>query len=238
MFKKFNLFAILAILLMFASSFTDNSNNTVTDIDGNIYNTVTIGTQVWMVENLKTTRYNNGRSIPLVSHGPTWYNLTSPAYCWYNFDDANKNIYGTLYNWYTVKTGKLAPTGWHVPTDAEWTTLENYLIANGYNCDGTTTGNKIAKSFAATTFWKTDTTLGAIGNDLTRNNTSGFAGLPGGCRGSGGTFGSIGNYGYWWSSTEYSARYVWYRYLHYDGFNVGRSNASKQYGFSVRCLRD
>ncbi|MDD4729737.1 MAG: FISUMP domain-containing protein, partial [Dysgonamonadaceae bacterium] len=119
---------------------------TVTDIDDNVYHTVTIGTQVWMVENLKTTKYNDGTSIPLVSDGTAWSNLATPGYCFYNNDAANKSTYGALYNWFTVNTNKLAPTGWHVPTDAESTTLENYLIANGFNYDGTTTGNKIAKS--------------------------------------------------------------------------------------------
>ena len=175
---------------------------TVVDVDGNVYSTVTIGTQIWMVENLKTTKYNDGTSIPLVSDDTAWFNLSTPGFCWYNNDAANKNIYGALYNWYTVNTNKLAPTGWHVPTDAEWAMLENYLIANGYNYDGTTTGNKIAKSLAATTLWNTYTTVGTIGYDLTKNNTSGFAGLPSGYRSYIGPFNYIGSNGYWWSSTE------------------------------------
>ena len=210
----------------------------LTDIDGNIYNSVTIGTQVWMVENLKTTKYNDGTSIPLVSDNTAWYDLTTPGYCFYNNDAANKNTYGVLYNWYAVNTGKLAPIGWHVPTDAEWNTLKNYLIANGYNYDGTTTGDKIAKSLAATTLWKSHTTVGAIGNDLTKNNTSGFAGLPGGLRGNIGAFSSIGYYGFWLSSTQYSADNAWARDLDYYGSSVGRGNYGKQYGFSVRCVKD
>ena len=100
----------------------------VVDIDGNVYHTVTIGTQVWMVENLKTTRYNDGTAIPLVTDGTAWAALTTPGYCWYNNDSATyKNTYGALYNWYAVNTGKLAPTGWHVPTDSEWTVLTTYL---------------------------------------------------------------------------------------------------------------
>ena len=209
----------------------------VTDIDGNVYHTVTIGTQTWMVENLKTTKYNDGTSIPNITDSSAWWDLSTPGYCFYNNDAANKTIYGALYNWYTVKTGKLAPTGWHVPTDAEWTTLENYLIANGFNYDGTTIGNKIAKSLAATTLWNIDTTEGAIGNDLTKNNTSGFAGLPGGFRGSNGTF-YIGYNGSWWSSTERSTYNAWYRYLYYIYSFVSRSSNSKQGGFSVRCIRD
>lgn len=209
----------------------------VTDIDGNVYTTITIGTQVWMVENLKTTKYNDGTSIPNVTDGTAWSDLTTPAYCFCNNYVANKTTYGTLYNWYTINTGNLAPTGWHVPTDAEWTTLENYLIANGFNYDGTTTGNKIAKSLAATTLWNTSTTEGAIGNDLTRNNTSGFAALPGGDRYDNGKFNTIGDNGLWWSSTQDSTTSAWSRELYYV-YGIIRNHNNKQCGFSVRCVRD
>ena len=102
--------------------------NTVTDVDGNTYKTVIIGTQVWMAENLKTTKYNDGIQIPLVTDPITWINLKSAAYCWYNNDLAtNKNIYGAIYNWLVVNTGKLCPIGWHVPSDTEWTTLTTFL---------------------------------------------------------------------------------------------------------------
>jgi len=239
MFKKFNLFAIFAIFLMFASSCTEeDSSNTVTDIDGNVYQTVKIGTQTWMVENLKTTKYNDGTSIPLVSDDNAWLVFSTPGYCYYNNDAANKTTYGALYNWYTVNTGKLAPTGWHVPTDAEWTTLENYLIANGYNYDGMTTGNKIAKSLAATTGWVTSTDIGGVGNDLTKNNTSGFAGLPGGCRYTNGTFNYIGANGNWWSSTEDGADGALARYLYYNYGDFCRGGNGGQGGLSVRCVRD
>ncbi|GEM_PF-853591 len=221
-------------------SFTvQNSGITVTDVDGNVYHTVTIGTQTWMVENLKTTKYRDGTSIPNVTDATAWAALATPAYCWYNNDAAtNKSTYGALYNWYAVNTAKLAPTGWHVPTDAEWTTLQNYLIANGYNYDGTTTGNKIAKSMAATTNWSSYTGTGTIGNDLTKNNSSGFTALPGGCRFSNGTFDTIGYYGYWWSSTEGGTTDAWFRYLYYGGGNLYGGYDTKSYGFSVRCVRD
>jgi len=257
MFKKINLLVVFAILLMFASSFTEeDSSNTVTDIDGNVYQTLKIGTQTWMVENLKTTKYNDGTSIPYVSDSTAWPKLSTPGYCFYNNDAANKNTYGALYNWYTINTGKLAPTGWHVPTDAEWTTLENYLIANGYNYDGTTTGNKIAKSLAATILWNTDTTdwapstnIGDIGNDLTKNNNSGFAGLPGGARLSEGRnlspgrfsnsrFLTIGYNGIWWSSTLNYPYESWNRRLSCHSSDVDRFSNRMQSGFSVRCLRD
>ncbi|MGC3978546.1 MAG: fibrobacter succinogenes major paralogous domain-containing protein [Paludibacteraceae bacterium] len=191
----------------------DNDNTTVingitygtmTDIDGNTYKTVKIGTQTWMAENLKTTKYNDGTAIPNVTNNDTWWSSTTGAYCWYNNDISNKATYGALYNWYAVNTGKLAPKGWHVPTDAEWTTLENYLIANGYNYDGSLSGNKIAKALASTTSttgWSTSTEAGAIGNDLNKNNRSGFSALPGGSRYDDG-FDGAGKGGYWWSSTQ------------------------------------
>ncbi|MEI6753775.1 MAG: FISUMP domain-containing protein [Paludibacter sp.] len=219
---------------------------TITDIDGNVYNTVILGTQTWLVENLKTTKYNDGTNIPLVSDN-TWGTLTTPAYCWYSNDVANKTTYGALYNWYTANTGKLAPTGWHVPTDAEWSTLENYLIANGYNYNGTTTGdrttnNNIAKSLAATTNWTTSTGLGAIGNDLIKNNSSGFSALPGGWRSwNNNSYTEVGTAGYWMStsiSTTASTN-IMYRSLNYSSkAGVITNYQSKSNGYSVRCIRD
>lgn len=213
----------------------------VTDIDGNVYNTIYIGTQLWIAENLKTTTYRNGTTIPLVTDNTTWSNLTTPAYCWYSNDPATyKAIYGALYNWYTVNTGNLCPTGWHVPTDAEWTTMENYLISNGYNYDGTTTDNKIAKSLAATTNWASSTNPGAVGNTdyPTKRNATGFTALPGGFRDLNGNFGNIDYTGYSWSATELGTLLVWSRYMFYDNVDLYRSYNGKQYGFSVRCVRD
>ena len=213
-----------------------------TDADGNNYKVVTIGTQTWMAENLKTTQYNDGTAIQLVTNNTSWLNLSTPAYCWYNNDAATyKNKYGALYNWYTVNNGKLAPTGWHVATDEEWTTLENYLIANGYNYDGSTQGDYYAKSLAATTDWAIDTytDAGAIGTDLSKNNRSGFSALQGGDRGSSnGSFYDVGDNGYWWSSTESNTYDAWYRDMYYGNSSVYRNGSDKQNGFSVRCVRD
>src|ERR1035437_6837240 len=171
---------LISIMLVSCSKKDDPNNtvNTVTDKDGNVYHTVTIGTQTWMAENLKTTQYNDGTSIPYVTDNTAWSILSTPAYCWYSNDAATyKNKYGALYNWYTVNTGKLAPTGWHVPTDAEWTTLTNYVTAN------LGTSLNVAKALAATTDWTIDTyDAGAIGNDLSKNNSTGFSALPGGYR--------------------------------------------------------
>ncbi len=215
---------------------------TVTDIDGNVYNSIKIGTQTWMKENLRVTKYNDGTAIPLVTDITAWSNLTTPGYCWYNNDKATytANKYGALYNWFVVNTGKLAPTGWHVPSDTEWTTLKNYLIANGYNNDGSTTDNSIAKSLAAPTNWASSTNTGAVGNTdyPAKRNSTGFTALPGGIRYIDGTFNYIGNYGTWWSSTEYTTGNAWYWSLSYDYSSLGRGGDLERSGFSVRCLRD
>jgi len=212
-----------------------------TDADGNNYTVVKIGTQTWMAENLKTTKYNDATSIPNVTDNTAWSDLSTPAYCWHNNDATTyKNTYGALYNWYTVNTAKLAPTGWHVPTDAEWTILENYLMTNGYNYDGTTTGNKYAISLAATTNWSTDTYAGTIGNDLSKNNSTGFSALPGGYRYINGMFGDVDSYGYWWSATtgEGTNTALFRSMYSHDHSYVGRSGDNTANGFSVRCLRD
>jgi uncharacterized protein (TIGR02145 family) len=232
-------YAINIVGTSYGNEISFTSSETITDFDGNVYNTVKIGTQTWMAENLRTTKYNDGTSIPFVSDSSSWLVLTTPGYCFYNNETANKSTYGALYNWYTVNTGKLAPTGWHVPTDTEWTELQNYLIANGYNYDGTTTGNNIAKSLAANTLWKTFTAVGSIGRDLSKNNTTGFAALPGSIRDYKSRFGEIGDQGSWWSSTEdKSTRGAWFRQLYYLISSVNRSTGQYRYGFSVRCVRD
>ena len=125
------------------------------DIDDNIYSEIKIGDQVWTVENLRTTKYNDGTAIPHVNENTNWLDLTDGAYCFYenNETPSKHSKWGALYNWYAVNTGKLAPSGWRVPTDDDWTKLEEYLIANGYNWDGTTSRNKIAKSMAANADW-------------------------------------------------------------------------------------
>jgi len=195
----------------------------VVDYDGNSYTTIIIGDQVWLGENLKTTSYNDGTAIPLVTNGTEWYNLTTPAYCWYNNDEATyKATYGALYNWYTVNEGNLCPTGWHVPTDAEWSTLTTYLGG------GSVAGGKLKE--AGTTHWNSPNT-GAT-------NESGFTALPGGYRYNIGSFFSIGYESGWWSSTENSSTNAWYRRMSYDGATVDRNTNYKIFGCSVRCLRD
>jgi len=193
------------------------------DNDGNNYTTVQIGTQVWMVENLKTIKYNDGTPIPLVTDSTAWSNLTTPGYCWYNNDTANKNAYGALYNWFTVNTGILAPTGWHVPTDAEWTTLTTYLGGESI------AGGKLKET--GLTHWRSPN-AGAT-------NESGFTALPGSHRDINGAFSAIGDDGYWWSVTEYgSTGKVWYRNMNYNYAGVVRVSNNKINGHSVRCVKD
>jgi len=225
------------------SSFNGNNINagTVTDNDGNVYWAVKIGNQIWTVVNFRTTRYNDGTAIPYAKDSSAWVDLTTPGYCYFNnmLNTDSIRKYGLLYNWYAVDTKKLAPAGWHIPTDAEWDILENYLVANGYNWDGTTGGNKIAKSLAAKTDWYTRTGLGAgtIGNNLTANNKSGFLALPGGSRNTDGKF-DFGGSGNWWSATEYNASGAVARNLYYDYENLFWNSNYKRCGFSVRLLKD
>jgi uncharacterized protein (TIGR02145 family) len=218
------------------------SAGTVKDADGNKYTTVKIGTQEWTVENLKTTKYNDGSAIPNVTDNDTWVYLTTGAYCNYENLESNAATYGRLYNWYAVNTGKLAPAGWHVPTDDDWTILENYLIANGYNYDGTKDVDKVAKSLCAKTNWVLSSEAGTPGAAPENNNSTGFTALPGGARDVDGKFNSVGEFCDWWSSTESStytiAAYV--RNLGYDDYDLGRNyyGCFKEYGFSVRLVRD
>ena len=184
---------------------------------------IVIGTQQWMRENLDVLTYRNGDIIPQVTDPTAWAALTTGAWCYYNNDVANGAIYGKLYNWYAVNDPRgLAPTGWHVPTDDEWTTLTTRL-------GGTTVAGGKMK-VAGTTSWTTPNT-GAT-------NESGFAGLPGGFRSTNGSFYDVGSFGYWWSSTEDYATYAWLRDLLYINGVIDRASGSKRDGFSVRCLRD
>jgi uncharacterized protein (TIGR02145 family) len=212
------------------------------DIDHNIYTTVTIGNQIWIVENLKTTKYSDGQSIPLVTGQTQWYNLTSsPGFCWLDNDQASYgNIYGALYNWYAVNTGKLCPTGWHIPTHAEWITMQDYLIANGYNYDGTLTDNKIAKSLAAITNWSPNTHLGAPGNTdySEKKNITGFTAFPGGERNYTGQFSIVGYMGYWWSSSEQNTYDAYCWFITWTESNLGNYGAYKRNATSVRCVKD
>jgi uncharacterized protein (TIGR02145 family) len=215
-----------------------NPADTIVDIDGNTYHTIKIGNQIWAVENMKTTKYNDGTAIPLVTENSDWTRTGTPAYCWYGNDKSNKKKYGALYNWYVVNTGKIAPKGWHVPTDKEWTTLEEYLIANGYNWRGITADNKIGKSIAAKTDWVKSSNPGTIGCYLSTNNSTCFSAFPGGIRNDYGSFDLVSNYGYWWSASECDTSDAYNRGLYYNGDFLGRYEFRKSCGFSVRLVKD
>jgi len=206
----------------------DNNNPTVTDIDGNVYTTVTIGTQTWMVENLKTTKYRNGDPIPNITDGTEWGNRSTGAYCDYENTPSNSTIYGKLYNWYAVGDSRnIAPTGWHVPSDAEWTTLITYLGGEDVAAGKMKSTGTIE---AGTGLWYSPN-AGAT-------NSSGFTGLPGGYRYPDGSFYFRASNGYWWSSSQGVSSEAWYRGLFYNYATVDRYRSNKAVGFSVRCLKD
>ncbi len=249
--KKF-LYTIFTTVLFTTTAFSQGeqryANGSATDQDGNTFEWINYGTQDWAIENAEVITYRDGTPIPQVTDATEWANLTTGAWCYYNNDSTK----GKLYNWYAVMgihdaaslsdaslRKAFAPEGWHVPTDAEWTTLENYLIANGYNYDGTTTGNKIAKAMASTTGWNTSTVTGAVGNDQSLNNSSGFNGFPEGTRNYFGSFSNNeGNQAIFWSSTEEDVYNVWDRYLSYKNSYLYRTNDNKRDGFSVRFVKD
>ena len=193
----------------------------ISDLDGNIYKTVSIGTQCWMRENLKTTKYRNEDSIPNVTNASAWVALATGAYCNYNNDSSNVITLGRLYNWYSVNDSRnICPSGWHVPTDAEWTTLETFLGGSSI------AGGKLKQTGFSS--WASPNT-GAT-------NSTGFSALSGGVRVS--SYGSIGSSGGWWSSTEYSASTAWLRFMLLNDSGVNWAFYSKVFGYSVRCIRD
>jgi uncharacterized protein (TIGR02145 family) len=212
----------------------ESSGETVTDIDGNVYETIKIGDQVWMLENLKTTKYNDGTPIPNPTIDNDWAAATGGGYCWYQNDEsANKTTYGALYNWYAVNTGKLAPEGWHVPSDEEWKTLEMTLgmsrkSADSTNSRGTDVGGKLKE--AGTDHWHFPN-IGAT-------NSSGFTALPGGNRWENGTFSKIRDEGSWWTSTPNGEIAAWLRNLDFIDAGSYRGGDTRGAGYSVRCIKN
>jgi uncharacterized protein (TIGR02145 family) len=198
----------------------DNIVKEVTDIDGNVYRTVKIGTQVWMVENLRVSRFRNGDSIPNLIDNKDWAYNTTEAYCNYKNNNDNADIYGLLYNWYAVNDSrKIAPVGWHVPSDAEWQTLIEHLGGS----------SKAGGDLKNTDGWLHS------GNG---SNSSEFSALPGGFRASNGLYYGIGYGASFWSSTGIGSDGAWGRWLSYVGSGIGRDDANKMDGFSVRCVKD
>ncbi len=198
----------------------------VSDIDGNNYRTIQIGTQTWMAENLKTTRYNDGTNIPHVTDNIVWGTLKTPGYCWYNNNaEAYKNVYGALYNWYTVNTGKLCPEGWHVPTNLEWTILIDHI-------GGEATAADMLKE-AGFEHW-------VMNSSVNPTNLTGFTALPGGIRwlNDSWRFSNMYHNAYWWASNEYSASLSWQLFMSAYQSNVNLGWGVKECGHSVRCIKD
>jgi uncharacterized protein (TIGR02145 family) len=241
MYQK-SFYFLLFLLLFFVLTCKESTDPTlpttgiVTDIDGNVYQTVKIGNQWWMAENLKVTHYRNGDVIPNVTDSFEWADLRSGAYCSYNNDDVNIETYGLLYNWYAVADSpNIAPRGWHVPTDEEWKELEMYLgmsqsEANSTGWRGTDEGGKMKEK--GTTYWNSPNT-GAT-------NECGFSALPGGSRDFfNGIYLEMSYSAYFSSSTGYDSNYsyAWGRELGYGGSVINRGVKHKQNGFSVRSIR-
>jgi len=197
--------------------------NKMTDIDGNQYDVIKIGNQIWMKENLKVSKYRNGEAIPTGLVNTVWANTNKGAYAIYNNDNTNNVRYGKLYNWYAVNDSRgLCPSGWHIPSESDWSTLLSYL-GGDLAC-----GGKL-KSIG-TSYWYSPN------SDAT--NVSGFSALPGGSRNDDGSFNNIRYYAFFWSATEYDYSNAWNRDLFFNIGSVDRNNYFKQNGFSVRCLKD
>lgn len=214
---------IYLALALYSLSFPELQAQAVKDIDDNVYTTTTIGKQIWLGENLKTTKYNDGTAIQLVTEEKVWNELKKPAYCWLNNDFQNKEEYGALYNWYTVNTKKLCPKSWHVPSNAEWTIMTTFLG------DPNTAGSKLKES--GTAHWVNSLSDGT--------NEVDFTALPGGTRLSDGTFHTyVNSYAVWWSSTTYDDTRAWNRGLYITSSKVFKGYENLRSGFSVRCIKD
>ena len=222
-------------------------NSQIFNCDGNPIPSIVYGTQEWTVENACHITYRDGTPIPEVTDNTEWENLTTGAWSYYDNDPTKPK----LYNWYAVggihdtdpntPNKEFAPEGWHVPSDNEWSTLENHLIANGYNYDGIIIENKIAKAMASITGWSTSVQTGAVGNDQSSNNSSGFNAFPEGYRSANGNFVLEGSVVTFWSSSgdvNTIANQAWYRTLSSNNSNLFRYNSYKHYGWSVRFVRD
>jgi uncharacterized protein (TIGR02145 family) len=209
-----------------------DTTTSVTDIDGNVYQLVPICNQTWTKTNLNVSKYRNGDIIPQVTDAAQWVSLTTGAWCYYANMSSNGVTYGKLYNWYAVNDPRgLAPAGYHIPTDAEWSIMINCLDPNA-------NGGAITPNVAGGAMKEMGTSHWSIPN-TNANNSSSFTGLPGGTRSNDGSFGSIGSYCGWWSSSESNiASYVFGRYLYYSSGDCVKGYTNKVDGLTVRCVKD
>jgi uncharacterized protein (TIGR02145 family) len=206
----------------------------VYDNERNPYPTIKIGDQWWMSANLKTTHFNNGDAIATTaSAGLDITGESEPKYQWsYSGDEYWAGVYGRLYTWYAITDMRgVCPDGWRIPTEADWTTLINFLTNNGFGYEGS--GPDIAKSMAATTLWSASAVPGTIGNDMATNNSSGFTALPGGFRVGNGAFNNAGSQGVWWSSGNAT-----YKALSSTSADITQAVGNKSFGISVRCIKN
>jgi uncharacterized protein (TIGR02145 family) len=224
-----------------------NCGDQISDKDGNIYNTVLIGEQCWMKENLKTTKYRNGASIENPTGNSDWQNDTAGAYAWYNNDINWKDSYGALYNWYAVNNANgLCPAGWHVSSHPEWTQLVDYVVAQGFpnefaNPNGASNALKSCRQINSPLGGECNTTEHPRWSyHPTHHGFDGFvfSGFPGGGRFYDGAFFNFGYEGYWWSSTEYASNSGWFHFMAFDLGGVDGGDFNKRIGLSVRCIRD
>ncbi len=217
------IYPLAVLFILNSSAFAQSSTDSIKDFDGNYYHLVKINNQVWFKENLKVTHYRNGDEIPNVIDETKWGKLTTGAYCDYDNNKSNSDVYGRLYNWFAVNDErKICPEGWHVSTRDDWSALIEFMEGDSI------AGGKIKET--GTAHWNSPNAVSSK-----RNN---FTALPGGARNQGGGFTGIKDYGDWWSSTEYNSGYAWYYYLSSVGMGFYSKSSNKENAFSIRCIKD
>ncbi len=241
------LLLVLVSVTLFFYIYSGSRTETAEDADGNVYDTLRIGDQVWTVEHWRATTFADGTPIPKVADAEEWSVLSTPAYCYYDNKEENKEKYGVLYNWYAAGSGKIAPEGWRVPDNDDWKQLEEYLFNNGYNHGRATTRNMLAKSLATKTGWAESGEAGTPGNRPGGNNKTGFSAIPAGIRNHSGIFIHLGKVNFLWSSTKYDPEHGhftgysprgYYRRIIYDSAPFPQMISGKVQGLSIRLVRD
>jgi uncharacterized protein (TIGR02145 family) len=224
----------LVFILLFTNGCKKDDDDTVTDVEGNVYKTKTIGANVWMTENLRTTKFNDGSAISLVTDAVQWTGLNTPAYCWCENNASNKNTLGGLYNGYAVKDSRgLCPTGWHVATDQDWIDLE---LSQGLKQEDAYTSGDRGENENVGGHLKSITTWDAPNSGA--DNSSGFSALGTGYRRPPGEFDWFRQWTGFYTSSTSNPGYLWIRYLGYDMKAIARVERSLQYAYSIRCVKD
>jgi len=238
---KISAFSLLITLLLIScndnSDFQD-ADSIVTDFDGNVYETVILGNQVWLKQNLRTTHYRNGDPIKLSASESEWWSNAEGAYCYYNNQKNDVDTFGCLYNYLAVNDKRnICPEGWHIPTVAEWDSLAKYLVQNKYGFNGD--GGDIAKSLATTFGWSDkNTTSSAVGHRQELNNISGFSAPPAGQRTLFCVFQDRGKISAFWTSNPYNSYNAYFQSINYNYNYITRYIEHFNTGFSVRCIKD